>query len=252
MSDYPSDSLSQPISVQTVLDTLQNGTIETELSLMAWSSNYTFRVVVRCEEVVLNAIYKPYRGERPLWDFPEGMLCKRERASFLTSEELDWHIVPPTVLRDGPHGFGSVQFFIDHNPEVHYFAFDESKIPQVKRIAIFDYLVNNADRKGGHCLVDSQGHVWGIDHGITFHAAPKLRTVIWDFAGQSVNEPLLANINRLCESVSDRDTEYSKALRDLLSEREIAAFQNRIQHILKNKKYPRPGPGGPNYPWPPI
>lgn len=252
MSDQPNDNPPQPISVQSVLEVLRKGAIETELSLMEWSSNYTFRVSVRHESLVLDAIYKPYRGERPLWDFPEGMLCKRELASFLTSEELGWQIVPPTVLRDGPHGLGSVQFYIDHDPEAHYFTFGENKIPQVKRIAAFDYLVNNADRKGGHCLLDSQGHIWGIDHGITFHASPKLRTVIWDFAGQSVPEPLLASIDRLCQSITNRVCDYSKSLRELLTEREITAFQNRIQHILKSKKYPRPGPGGPNYPWPPI
>jgi uncharacterized repeat protein (TIGR03843 family) len=252
MNDHLNNTSPQSISVQSVLEALRKGTIESELSLMEWSSNYTFRVVVRYESVVLNAIYKPHRGERPLWDFPEGMLCKRELASFLTSEELGWQIVPPTVMRDGPHGTGSLQFYIDHDPDVHYFTLDVSKTPQIKRIAAFDYLANNADRKGGHCLLDRQGHVWGIDHGITFHASPKLRTVIWDFAGQPVPEPLLANIDKLCQSVSGRTNEYSKSLRELLTEREIAAFQNRILHMLKTKKYPRPGPGGPNYPWPPI
>jgi uncharacterized repeat protein (TIGR03843 family) len=252
MNVNPNDSSSQPISVQRVLEVLQQGTIEADLSLMAWSSNYTFRVTICQELVTLDAIYKPHRGERPLWDFPEGMLCKRELASFLTSEELGWQIVPPTVLRDGPHGFGSLQFYIHHDPEVHFFTFDESKTPQIMRIAAFDYLVNNADRKGGHCLLDSQGHVWGIDHGITFHSAPKLRSVIWDFAGQPLPELLLPSIEKLCKSVSDSGSQYRKALSELLTEREIAAFQSRVQHLLKNKKYPRPGPGGPNYPWPPI
>ena len=240
------------MTIDRVLEILQNGDIEDEQGLMRWSSNYAFLVMVKCDDTSLPAVYKPQRGERPLWDFPDGSLCNREQASFLTSQELGWLIVPPTVLREGPHGLGSEQFYIDHDPEENYFSFDESKLPYIKTISAFDYLVNNADRKGGHCLVDSQGHVWGIDHGITFHSQNKLRTVIWDLAGEPLDNAHLADIERLCGRADDSSSTYRKALSKLLTDREINAFQNRIRHLLKTKKYPQPGPSGPNWPWPPV
>lgn len=240
------------MTIERVLDILQAGVVESEHGLMRWSSNYAFLVSVRCDDVSVPAVYKPQRGERPLWDFPDGSLCNRERASFLTSQELGWMIVPPTVLRDGSHGIGSFQFFIDHDPEENYFSFDDSKIPYLKTISAFDYIVNNADRKGGHCLVDSQGHVWGIDHGITFHSQNKLRTVIWNFAGQALEPKLLDDLERLYATLDNKDSTYHKALVSLITDREIGAFQNRIRHLLKAKKYPQPSSSGPSYPWPPV
>lgn len=252
MDKNSNDQESQGLSFEQVSEILAHGSVEAEHGLMRWSSNYTFLVSVTHEDATIMGVYKPQKGERPLWDFPDGMLCKRELASFLTSEALGWQIVPPTVLRQGPHGYGSVQFFIDHDPEMNYFEFDADKVPQVQRICAFDYLINNADRKGGHCLVDSQGHVWGIDHGITFHSASKLRTVIWDFAGESIAESILSDIERLCQVVSDTTSLFRSALSDLLTEREINAFRQRTQYLLKNRKFPEPGGGGPNYPWPPV
>jgi hypothetical protein len=230
---------------------LQHGDVTTEHGIMRWSSNYTFLVSVSHDAITLMGVYKPQRGERPLWDFPDGTLCYREVAAFLTSQELGWQLVPPTVLREGPRGLGSVQFFIEHDPEMNYFSFDEKMIPQLMRMAAFDHLVNNADRKGGHCLVDGQGRLWGIDHGITFNHAPKLRTVIWDFAGQPLPDVLIADIERLCQHTDNREHPYRRALADLISEREIGAFQHRMRHLLRSKKYPQPG-AGPNYPWPPV
>ena len=252
MDTNPNDTDSQGLTSQNVLEILQTGEVEAEHGMMRWSSNYTFLLSINHNDTSVMAVYKPQKGERPLWDFPDGMLCKREMASFLTSEQLGWQIVPPTVLRQGPHGLGSVQFFIDHDPEMNYFEFDDDKIPQMKRICVFDILVNNADRKGGHCLVDSQGHVWGIDHGLTFNSSPKLRTVVWDYAGESIADNLLEDIERLCVEVDNSKSAYRQALNDLVTEREIHAFQNRIQTLLKTRKYPQPGPGGPNYPWPPV
>jgi hypothetical protein len=249
-----SENLTPPIPYGTdrTLEILAKGTVETEHGLMRWSSNYTFLVSVSYENCSLPAIYKPQRGERPLWDFPDGMLCNRELAAYLTSEQLGWRIVPPTVVRDGPRGLGSLQCFIDHDPELNYFTFDESTVPQVKRICAFDYIVNNADRKGGHCLLDSEGHVWGIDHGITFHSAPKLRTVIWEFAGQPIPAALIDDMRRLCALLEDPRSDYHQALDSLLTGREIAAFHNRVRHLLKTGTFPTPGPNGPNYPWPPV
>jgi uncharacterized repeat protein (TIGR03843 family) len=246
------DSTGDSLTIERVMDILERGTLENEHGLMRWSSNYTFLVSIKEADEELTAVYKPRRGERPLWDFPDGTLCQRERAAFLTSHLLGWQIVPPTVLREGTRGIGSVQFYVDHDPDVNYFSFDETLLPQAARICAFDVLVNNADRKGGHVLVDTQGHVWGIDHGITFHSAPKLRTVIWEFAGQPISADLLQDVERLAAAVEDAGSKYRQALAELLSEREIGAFQNRIRHLLKTRKFPQPGPNGPNYPWPPV
>lgn len=246
MSEQP-----QKLPLDRVLEILDTGEVDTEHGILRWSSNYAFLVTVRLDGDVVNAVYKPQRGERPLWDFPDGTLCYRETAAYITSKELCWELVPPTVLREGPRGLGSFQYFIDHDPQVNYFSFDETMIPQLKRMAVFDYLVNNADRKGGHCLVDPDGHLWGIDHGITFNSVHKLRTVIWDFAGQNISEALLSDIARLCATLDDPVSPYTDQLRKLLSGAELRAFQNRMRHLLKYRRYPQPGPG-PNYPWPPV
>lgn len=251
MSDNDNAPNPTPITMQQVVEVLERGAIQAEHGIMRYSSNYTFLVSVTCDELNLMAVYKPQRGERPLWDFPDGTLCQREVAAFLTSEQLGWQIVPPTVLREGPRGVGSVQFYIDHDPEQNYFSFDADMLPQLMLMSAFDYLVNNADRKGGHCLVDSQGHLWGIDHGITFHSSHKLRTVIWDFAGQPVPDKLLADVDRLCGAMDDLNNCYRQAMQKLLSESEIRAFQSRTRHLLRTKRFPQPG-NGPNYPWPPV
>jgi hypothetical protein len=241
----------QGIGIEQVLEILEKGTVDTEHGMMRWSSNYTFLVSVNYADTTLMSVYKPQKGERPLWDFPDGTLCYREVASYVTSEALGWQIVPPTVLREGPRGLGSVQFYIDHDPEMNYFTFDETLIPQLMRLSAFDYIVNNADRKGGHCLLDGTGHLWGIDHGITFHTSPKLRTVIWDFAGKPIPDELLTDLDRLCGQTEDTTTPFRKGLDGLISEREIASFQARLRHLLRTKKYPQPG-SGPNTPWPPV
>lgn len=250
MSENPNDS--QEISFPRVLEILEKGTVDAEHGMMRWSSNYTFLVSVTHESTTLMGVYKPHRGERPLWDFPDGMLCKREVAAFITSQELNWQIIPPTVLREGPRGIGSIQFFVEHDPEMNYFSFDPSLMPQIMPLAAFDYIVNNADRKGGHCLLDKQGHVWGIDHGITFHSSPKLRTVIWDFAGQAIPDHLLADMERVAKCAADPQSSFRQSLTKLITEREIQAFQNRLNHLLRSRKFPQPGASGPNYPWPPV
>lgn len=251
MSDLPDSSASTPISHERVLQVMQNGALDEEYGMLRWSSNYAFLVGIALEDVRLTSVYKPQTGERPLWDFPDGTLCYREYAAFLTSEALGWQIVPPTVLRTGPRGLGSFQFYIDHDPEQHYFTFDEALRPQLQRIALFDALINNADRKGGHCLLDAAGHIWGIDHGITFHSGSKLRTVIWDFANQPVPEALLADVTHLEVLLSDTNSAYRRALDELLAPDEVRAFQRRIRLLLRLGAFPIPG-AGPNYPWPPV
>ncbi len=210
---------------------------------MPWSSNGTFLVGVGLGETAVDAIYKPGRGERPLWDFPGG-LYRREVAACRLSDALGWDIVPDTIIReDGPLGEGSLQRFVDADFAQHYFTLleEEAHRPQLRRMAVFDLLANNADRKSGHCLLTEDGHIWGIDHGVTFHDEPKLRTVIWDFAGEAIDADVLADVARLREVPPDLD--------DLLTRHELAAFNRRVEAVIRLGCFPDPGGDRP-YPWP--
>lgn len=249
----PSGSREDPIAsfTQRTERLLLEGHISTTHGVMRWGSNYAGLVAVSDGELTATAVYKPQRGERPLWDFPDGTLCYREVAAYRVSEALDWHLVPPTVLRQGPHGLGSLQYFVVHNPEITYFSLAPRFAPQLQRYAIFDYLINNADRKGGHLLLGDSGKLWAIDHGLTFHAVPKLRTVVWDFAGEPIDESLLGAVCRLAAYMADSAGPFSTSLSALLSPIEIRALLHRVTQIIDCKTFPQPGPG-PNYPWPPI
>ena len=245
-----------------ILTHLQHGTIEMD-GYVPWGSNYTVVVTSVYEGEELTAVYKPRRGERPLWDFPTGTLCSRERAAFLVSQAAGWDIVPPTVLTKGPQGIGSLQLFIEHDPNLHFFNF-ENKVQlddELKMICLFDVIINNADRKGGHIIQElveengssaGTGRLWAIDHGIGFHDEPKLRSVIWDYAGEPISDELIDGLNRLEASLasSERDSLKSQ-LEQLLSARETQAFGRRIQRIRKAAVFPEPGPGRP-YPWPMV
>jgi hypothetical protein len=241
----------QPVDQARIRRLLDCGTIREEHGMLRFSSNYTFLVAVSDDELNTMAVYKPQRGERPLWDFPDGTLCYREVAAFVVSDALNWRIVPPTVLRDGPRGVGSLQLYIQNNPDVNYFSLDETFADQLMRFAAFDYIINNADRKGGHCLLAADGHLWGIDHGIGFHTAPKLRTVIWDFAGKPIPDNMLVDIERVYHEVEDPRCRTRLELDKLLADAEVNALLARMRRILQRREYPRPGPG-PNYPWPPV
>jgi len=242
-----------PAEIVEATTLLTCGDIRDEHGMLRWSSNYTFLVTIADQSGQAMAVYKPQRGERALWDFPDGTLCYREVASFLISEALSWRIVPPTVLRSGPRGVGSMQWFIPSDQNVNYFTFalDTRLAPQLQRLSAFDYLVNNADRKGGHCLLDTEQHIWGIDHGITFHTAPKLRTVIWDFAGEPVPDEINADVQRLYNNLQDETSPLRSALDKLLADGEVQALLARTRRLVTRREYPRPGPG-PNYPWPPV
>ena len=220
--------------------------VEGELELlgrMPWSSNATFLVEGCLDGEANRAIYKPRRGEQPLWDFPDG-LYQREIASYELSRALGWELVPLTVGRtDAPLGTGSLQRFVDADFSEHYFTLLEREElhPQLKRMAVFDLLANNADRKGGHCLLTEDGHVWGIDHGVCFHDEPKLRTAIWDFAGEPVDADLLADVAGLLTEPPMLD--------DLLHRQEVVAFGRRVEAVTRLKRFPDPGSDRP-YPWP--
>ncbi len=250
-NEQPEEDETTAITAERVLEVLENGEMVTEHGMLRWSSNYTFLVSVRYDGLEVPAVYKPQRGERPLWDFPNGTLCMRETAAFATSQALGWNIVPPTSLREGVRGLGSVQFYIQHDPNENYFSFDESLLPQLARLSLFDAVVNNADRKGGHCLLDPTEHLWGIDHGIAFHHEHKLRTVIWDFAGQPIPDILVDDLQTLCGLLANTCSDYYQTMSKLLNEREVRALIKRVDRLLASGKYPTPGPG-PNYPWPAV
>lgn len=242
------------VSLERVLDLLQHGVITEQHGLLGWGSNHTFLVSVTDESLEMLAVYKPKPGERPLWDFPEGTLCHREMAAYLVSEGLGWGLVPPTVLREGPRGVGSLQFFVHHDPAVNYFSLREQSDARVvfrlMQFAAFDVVVNNADRKGGHFLLAPDGHLWGIDHGLTFNLANKLRTVLWDFAGRPVPDSMLADLRKL-EAQLEPGAGLRCALEEMLAPQEVEMTLVRVRRLLKRGRFPQPGPG-PNYPWPPV
>lgn len=222
-----------------------------KVALVPSGSNYVFAMYLRDAEGGPGvAIYKPRRGEAPLHDFPDGTLYRRERATYLVAEALGWRIVPPTVIRDGPHGIGSVQLFIEHRPRVSYFTMKGVRDADLRRIAVFDAVVNNADRKGGHCLEALDGRIWGIDHGLTFHAQRKLRTVIWDYAGEAIAAPLLAEVERLLILIEHGANGLAE-LADLLHRRERQALCERIERLLEERRFPQP-PAWRPVPWPPL
>jgi uncharacterized repeat protein (TIGR03843 family) len=213
---------------------------------MPWSSNATFLVTLAEGDDEAMAVYKPGRGERPLWDFPDG-LYRREVAAYELSQALGWKLVPETVRRgDAPLGEGSLQRFIDADFEQHYFTLleDQGHHAVLRRMATFDVVANNADRKGGHCLIDAEGHVWGIDHGLCFHVEPKLRTVIWDFAGEPVADEDREDLQRLARSGLPR------ALTVHLHDDEVVALQRRIERLIKKGRLPHPANDHHAYPWP--
>jgi uncharacterized repeat protein (TIGR03843 family) len=232
-----------------ILRLLSEGEIEVE-GLIPWSSNATLLVTVRDDEFVTPAIYKPQRGERPLWDFPYGTLGMREVAAYLVCEALGWGLVPPTILRQGPHGLGSLQLFVQAQEDVHYFTIrdDAAHAGNLKRLAAFDVIANNADRKSGHCLADRQGRLWAIDNALTFHAEPKLRTVIWDYAGQRLPIGVLADLQALQVGLA-AGSPLDRAMGHLLDEAEMAALRRRLRRLSEVGCFPEPGPGH-SVPWP--
>ena len=237
------------LTPERVLDLLSNGEIEVE-GLIPWSSNATLLVWVRDGELSSPAIYKPQQGERPLWDFPYGTLGMREVATYLLSEALGWQLVPPTVLREGPHGLGSVQFFVHAQEDAHFFTFqdDEYYTGDLQRLAALDVVANNADRKSGHVLLDVEGRLWAIDNALTFHEEPKLRTVIWDFAGLALPDGVLSDLEALA-GIATRDSLLLRGLEQLLSDQEVVALRRRLLDLIQAGHYPEPGVGR-VVPWP--
>ncbi len=196
-------------------------------------------------------MYKPVRGERPLWDFPDGTLALREVAAFLVSVATGWGVVPPTVLRDGPLGEGMVQLWIDVDETVDPVALVTSDRPELRRMAVFDAVVNNADRKGGHLLPAPEGHIYGVDHGVCFHVEPKLRTVLWGWRSTPFDDSELAVLRALHDSLAGGG-QLATALAPLLHPDEIAATRARVKRLLSTGLFPEPDPDWPAIPWPPF
>ena len=237
------------MSGHPVLNILAEGEIALEGQFL-WGSNYTRLVKVNCEGETIDAVYKPSRGERPLWDFPRASLALREVAAFLVSDAVGWDFVPPTVFRaDGPMGEGSLQLHIDHDPDNHFFNFSMPETESLRAASLFDVLINNADRKGGHFLIDDEDKVWLIDHGICFHHDPKLRTVLWNFAGERLPGSLCEDLHKLIEQLKP-DTAVFQSLRDCISVREIDAMARRAKYLLESGIFPAPPENARPYPWP--
>ena len=230
---------------------LREGSIKAR-GLMPDCSNYTYLAeVCGADGQQTLAIYKPAAGETPLDDFPDGTLGKREVAAYIVSEALGWQIVPFTTYRtDGPLGPGSLQQFIVADLREHYFSMMPARAADFRPMAAFDVIVNNADRKSGHCLLDGEGHIWGVDNGLTFHPLPKLRTVIWEFAGEEVPATLRHRVDRLVADLS-RGADWVKELEPLIAGPELRALIRRARHLAQYGKYPEPTSRW-AYPWPLI
>ncbi|MBN1667581.1 MAG: SCO1664 family protein [Anaerolineales bacterium] len=240
------------LSFDTILAALHSAELELKGEFVH-GYNYTFLVEVRPpgQEPFL-AVYKPQQGEQPLWDFPEETLAHREAAAFLVSQALGWELIPPTVYRpDGPFGPGSLQLFIDHDPEHHYFNFSDHEFQQLRPVVLFDLIANNADRKGGHLLFDDQGHLWLIDHGLCFNVEEKLRTVIWDFADEPIPAQLCADLQTFRQQLRP-GSELWQALADHLAQDELAALAARTDRLLPCKHFPFPPDDRRAYPFPPV
>ena len=222
-----------------------------EIRPVWYSSNYVYLArLCRPGGEPFSAVYKPLKGEAPLWDFPEGTLHRREAAAYRLSQLLGWPFIPPTIVRAGPQGIGSLQLFVEHDPNRHFFEQreDPSLVPQLQRIAVFDFIANNADRKGGHCLLDAGGRIWGIDHGLCFNAQYKLRTVIWDWADEAIPDGWLADVDRALACIASEAAD-ARPLLALIDADESRALCQRMNAALASRRFPTPGPHR-SYPWP--
>jgi uncharacterized repeat protein (TIGR03843 family) len=243
--------MTQAISTDLIKNILQNGEIELQGRFML-GSNYTFLVTVRHAGHEIPAVYKPSRGEQPLWDFPENTLALREIAAYVVSEALGWRFVPYTLLReDGPYGPGSLQQFINYNPNYHYFTFKGTDKARLRPVVLFDYLINNADRKGSHILIQKRTrHIFLIDHGLCFHEEDKLRSVVWDFVGETIPAELMADLEHLRTDLTTPNLLGELAL--YLTPAEIKALDARAENLIANGIFPLPPQDRRAFPYPPL
>jgi uncharacterized repeat protein (TIGR03843 family) len=262
------------LGVDDALVLLATGALEIDGRLVD-ASNTTLLCEVTLDGVAAHCVYKPVRGERPLWDFPDGTLAGREVASYLISGATGWNLVPPTVLRDGPLGPGMCQLWIEtedvnsivdvvpvdaipdgwlavlrgEDPLGREVAVVHADDARLRRLAVLDAVLNNADRKGGHLLLDAAGSLYGVDHGICLHTEAKLRTLLWGWAGEKLTDEAVEALNRLA---ADLDGELGETLHDHLTRREVRAAAERVARLLRTGRHPSPGRGWPAVPWPPF
>jgi uncharacterized repeat protein (TIGR03843 family) len=252
MSEQPAEAvpsgLRAPGTDDEALRLLREGEIDLEGRLLD-ASNVTLVGAIRTGTLAAECVYKPVAGERPLWDFPDGTLAGREVAAHLVSQATGWRVVPPTVLRDGPFGPGMVQLWIDADPDVDLAAFVRRDVPALRRMAVFDAVVNNADRKGGHILPTPDGHVYGVDHGICFSTDPKLRTLLWRWAGKPLPAETIEVLERLTD---DLFGDLGEQLHEHLTRREVRCTQQRVAELLRTRRHPEPTGDWPALPWPPF
>ena len=241
-----------PLTQESILLALHRGDISLQGQFLN-SSNRTFLGTLVHEERSMQVVYKPTQGESPLWDFPQRSLARREVAAYRLSRALGWDLIPPTVYRhkNAPFGPGSLQLFVDHDPQVHFFTLTPEQKQSLRPLAVFDLLANNADRKGGHLLLATDGRLWVIDHGICFHVEDKLRTVIWDFAGEPIPDPLLADVARVMDELTQEGPLFA-SLRAMLLPAEVRALLRRGRRLLAAPRFPHPANHRRPYPWPPI
>jgi hypothetical protein len=229
------------------LELLTTGEIEVQGRLVD-ASNATLFVSIRKGDEEMKAIYKPVAGERPLWDFPDGNLAQRERAAYLISELMEFHCVPLTILRDGPFGVGMVQEWIDIDESVDLEEFFRLDDVRLRAVALFDAVINNTDRKIGHLIPDADGHLYVCDHGVTFHEDDKLRTVLWQWAGQSLSDSEIITLQSLLQALRIDCSE----LRELITQVEFDALISRIARLIDEGVFPEPREDWPHIPWPPF
>ncbi len=248
MDQLQSGSPGEDTSAES-LDVLERGEVKS-IRMMPYGSNAVFEVILEGPGGDLRGIYKPQAGEAPLWDFPGGTLYRREYAAYLLSHETGWDFIPPTVIRDGPHGVGTMQMFIEHDPRVTFFSLRDYRLDDFADVAAFDVLANNADRKGGDVLEDRDGRLWFIDHGLTFHSDYKLRTVIWEFQGDPLPGPTTERLQMMAPALEPGE-DLERKLSEILDAGEVDSLRSRLETLLEEPVFPWPGLHR-SVPWPPV
>ena len=242
------DNAAVSLSLDGVLELLRQGEMAVEGRLVD-ASNATLYCAATLDGVTTAVVYKPVRGERPLWDFPDGTLAGRELGAYLVSHATGWDVVPPTVMREGPYGPGMCQLWVDVDESVDLQALARSDHPDLRRMSVFDAVVNNADRKGGHLLPRADGRVQGVDHGICFSTEDKLRTLLWQWRGDLLTEEAVEVLSRVR---AELEGELGAQLEGLLTGSEVRATTARVDRLLASRRHPQPSQDWPAIPWPPF
>jgi len=237
-----------PVEVTEAMALLSQGSLDV-VGRLVDASNATLYCTVALAEVEAACVYKPVAGERPLWDFPDGTLAAREVAAYEVSAASGWDLVPPTVLREGPYGPGMCQLWIDVDETVDLVELARSDHPDLRRMAVLDVVINNADRKGGHLLPTTAGRVYGVDHGVCFSVENKLRTLLWQFRGDALDTESTEVLGRLR---ADLDGPLGARLAELLAPAEVARTVRRVERLLRTSRHPQPSRDWPAIPWPPF